>query len=156
MDLDALHGALGTAMLDHGGPITAAHARMLACDAMIIPAVLGSASQVLDMGTAVRLFPNAHPPGHHPAGPRMHLPRLRPARLLVRLSPCAPLGGRRAHQLGNAVLLCPHHHRLIHRGDWEIRFAADGIPEFLPPPWIDPNRTPRRNTMHHRPFHQRT
>ena len=41
MDLDALHGKLGTAMLDHGGPITAAHARMLACDAMIIPAVLG-------------------------------------------------------------------------------------------------------------------
>jgi uncharacterized protein DUF222 len=59
MDIDALHGRLGTAMLDHGGPISAAHARMLACDAMIIPAVLGSASQVLDMGTAVRLFPNA-------------------------------------------------------------------------------------------------
>ena len=80
MDLDALRGKLGTAMLDHGGPITAAQARMLACDAMIIPAVLGSASQVLDMGTAVRLFPPRDPPGHHPAGPRMHLPRLRPAR----------------------------------------------------------------------------
>ena len=47
MDLDALRGQLGTAVLDHGGPITAAQARMLACDAKIIPAVLGSASQVL-------------------------------------------------------------------------------------------------------------
>jgi len=40
MDLDALRGKLGAALLDHGGPITAAQARMLACDAMIIPAVL--------------------------------------------------------------------------------------------------------------------
>lgn len=56
----------------------------------------------------------------------------------------------------NGVLLCPHHHRHIHLGRWDIRFAADGIPEYLPPTWIDPARTPRRNTMHHNPFHQRT
>ena len=30
MDLDALTGKLGTALLDHGGPISAAQARMLA------------------------------------------------------------------------------------------------------------------------------
>jgi hypothetical protein len=24
----------------------------------------------------------------------------------------------------------------------------DGIPNWIPPPWIDPDRTPRRNTMH--------
>ena len=29
MDLEALRGQLGTAVLDHGGPITAAQARML-------------------------------------------------------------------------------------------------------------------------------
>ena len=32
---------------------------MLACDAKIIPAVLGSKSQVLDVGAAARLFPTA-------------------------------------------------------------------------------------------------
>ena len=47
-------------------------------------------------------------------------------------------------------------HREIHRGQWEIRFAADRIPELIPPAWVDATRTPRRNTMHHNPFHQRT
>ncbi len=98
MDLDALHGALGTAMLDHGGPITAAHARMLACDAMIIPAVLGSRLPGPGHGDRGPVVPQRHPPGHHPAGPRMHVPRLRPARHLVRLPPRAALGGRRPDQ----------------------------------------------------------
>ena len=26
-----------------------------------------------------------------------------------------------------------------------------GLPEFLPPTWIDPNRKPLRNTVHLRP-----
>ena len=39
------------------------------------------------------------PPGDHPAGPRMHLPGLRPARDLVRFAPCHPLVARRTHQL---------------------------------------------------------
>ena len=56
MDRDALLGRLGAAVLEHGGPISAAQARMLACDALIIPAVLGSNSQVLDVGTANRVF----------------------------------------------------------------------------------------------------
>jgi hypothetical protein len=29
--------------------------------------------------------------------------------------------------------------------------AADGIPEFRPPPWIDPERRPLRNHLHDRP-----
>ena len=156
MDLAALRGQLGTAVLDHGGPITAAQARMPACDAMIIPAVLGSASQVLDMGTAVRLFPST----------------IRRA-ITLRARGCTFPGCDRpetwcdAHHAihwahggptsyKNGVLLCPRHHRLLHQGDWEIRFAADGVPEYLPPTWIDPNRAPRRNMMHHNPFPQRT
>ena len=156
MDLEALRGQLGTAVLDHGGPITAAQARMPACDAMIIPAVLGSGSQVLDMGTAVRLFPST----------------IRRA-ITLRDRGCTFPGCDRpetwcdAHHAihwahggptsyKNGVLLCPRHHRLLHQGDWEIRFAADGVPEYLPPTWIDPNRAPRRNMMHHNPFPQRT
>ncbi|MBM7789809.1 HNH endonuclease signature motif containing protein [Tenggerimyces flavus] len=45
----------------------------------------------------------------------------------------------------NGVLLCGYHHRLIHQGAWTIRLARDGLPEFLPPDWIDPSRTPLRN-----------
>ena len=59
MTLEDLQRGVGAATLDHGGPISAAQARMLACDAKIIPAVLGSQSQVLDVGAAARLFPTA-------------------------------------------------------------------------------------------------
>ena len=51
----------------------------------------------------------------------------------------------------NACLLCPFHHQEIHRGHWQARLAPDGIPEFIPPTWIDPKQVPRRNTVHHLP-----
>ncbi|MFC5948854.1 hypothetical protein ACFQH9_11255 [Pseudonocardia lutea] len=35
------------------------------------------------------------------------------------------------------------HHRQIHTTDWAVRLR-DGLPEFIPPPWIDPERRPRR------------
>lgn len=50
----------------------------------------------------------------------------------------------------NLVLLCRFHHREFGRRGWTIRMAR-GRPEFLPPPWIDPERRWRRNTVHHLP-----
>ncbi|MGS0687608.1 DUF222 domain-containing protein [Nakamurella sp. GG22] len=146
---DRALGAGGMGLLDFGGPITGAQARTLACDAMIVPAVLGSPSQVLDVGSASRLFPIA----------------IRRA-LVLRDKGCAFPGCDRppawtdAHHVvfwadhgetsyRNGCLLCRHHHSEVHRGNWEIQFADDGIPEFLPPAWIDPARVPRRNTSHH-------
>ncbi len=139
----------GMGLLDFGGPITAAQARTLACDAMIVPAVLGSPSQVLDVGSASRLFPIA----------------IRRA-LVLRDKGCAFPGCDRppawtdAHHVifwadqgetsyRNGCLPCRHHHSEVHRGNWDIRFADDGVPEFLPPAWIDAARAPRRNTSHH-------
>ncbi len=141
----------GFGLLDHGGPITAAKARMIACDAEVLPIVLGSASQVLDVGRATRVFPTSirralihrdkgcafpgcdRPPawadGHH----------------LVHWADGGPTS------LANAVLVCRLHHSLIHRGDWTVRLATDHRPEFIPPPWIDPDQKPRRNTLHHLP-----
>ena len=53
-------------------------------------------------------------------------------------------GGRTC--LTNAVLLCRRHHRVIHRGEWEVRInPADGLPQFLPPSYLDSQRQPIRN-----------
>ena len=46
--------------------------------------------------------------------------------------------------LDNLVLLCSYHHRRFEAQGWQIRMKA-GIPEFLPPPFIDPTRKPIRN-----------
>src|SRR6266508_3608335 len=55
---ETLRGA-GTATLGSGVPVTAETARRLACDATVIPAVLGSAGEPLDLGRAARLVSTA-------------------------------------------------------------------------------------------------
>ncbi|HEV7963613.1 MAG TPA: DUF222 domain-containing protein [Actinoplanes sp.] len=56
VNLNTLRTQIGAATLDDGSPLSAAAARRLACDAAILPAVLGSTGQVLDVGRERRLF----------------------------------------------------------------------------------------------------
>ena len=82
------------------------------------------------------------PPGHRTpvAGPGLPRPALR----LPRLHPTTRDVPRPPHRhwlhggktkLANLVLLCGHHHRVIHHTPWEVRLNPDdGRPEFLPPP----------------------
>lgn len=149
---DPLAGRLGSAAVDNGDRISAATARRLGCDARILPVVLGGDSQVLDVGRTRRVatgalrralvardrgcaFPDCDRPprwcdGHH----------------LIPWSEGGP------SNLDNMVLLCRHHHRILHdpaRG-WQVRLGDDRLPEFVPPPWTDPGQLPRRNLYHPR------
>ncbi len=138
----------GRATLGDLGTISAAEARIHACDCMLIPAVLGSKSEPLDLGRQRRListplrralylrdrgcaFPGCHRPPRHCHG--HHVRHWAD-------------GG--ATELGNLVLMCAHHHRLLHRSGWQVRIATDGLPEFLPPTFLDKRRKPRRNNLH--------
>ncbi|OUM40054.1 HNH endonuclease signature motif containing protein [Arthrobacter sedimenti] len=126
------------------GQATARTIRQLACDADIIPVVLGGAGQVLDLGRAQRLFP----------------PHLRRA-LVARDKGCAfpdcsiPAPWCEAHHIdpwsrggttsiGNGVLLCSRHHHLIHQGHWRVA-PRDGVPWFHAPGHPGRAGTPRRN-----------
>ncbi|MQA12632.1 MAG: hypothetical protein GEV09_00240 [Pseudonocardiaceae bacterium] len=51
-------------------------------------------------------------------------------------------------KLSNCVMLCKLHHRLTHHSGWTVRIR-DGLPEFVPPAWIDPDRQPRRRPLPH-------
>ncbi|MET8039608.1 DUF222 domain-containing protein [Micromonospora sp. NPDC005215] len=150
VSLDDLVNGVRAGTLETAARLTPGAVRRLACDANLLPAVLGGNSQVLDVGRQRRLF----------TGP------LRRA-LVLRDGGCAFPGCDRPPRwcdghhvrhwadggttaLSNAVLLCGYHHRFVHRGDWTVRMAADGRPEFLPPRWLDPLRTPRRNLYHQR------
>jgi hypothetical protein len=50
--------------------------------------------------------------------------------------------------LDNLCLLCRWHHREFERRGWDVRIV-DGMPEWIPPPWLDAQQRPRRNTAHH-------
>ncbi|MGY6496662.1 MAG: DUF222 domain-containing protein [Microcella sp.] len=49
-------------------------------------------------------------------------------------------GGRT--DIANGILLCRHHHLLLHNNGWEIERHPDAGFAFRPPPRIDPDRTP--------------
>jgi hypothetical protein len=48
-------------------------------------------------------------------------------------------------KLANLALLCGHHHQTVHHEGWQIRLTDHRHPELIPPPWVDPDRTPQRN-----------
>ena len=56
LELDTLLNGLGVATTSTGDRITAEQARRLACQARIIPVVLGRKGEVLDLGRSARLF----------------------------------------------------------------------------------------------------
>jgi hypothetical protein len=149
LSLDALRTGLGCALLPTGEVISAAAARRIACDAGIVPAVLDGDGHPLDVGRTRRLF----------------TPAQRRALALRDGAGCAFPGCDRpgswcdAHHLthwadggptdlSNGVLLCGWHHQVIHHGQWAVVMAADGRPDFIPPPFIDPTQRTRRNTPH--------
>jgi len=47
--------------------------------------------------------------------------------------------------LDNLTLLCGFHHREFENLGWTCSIRK-GLPQWRPPPWIDPTQTPRINT----------
>lgn len=140
----------GSGLAAFSGPIPAEEIRQLACDADLIPAVLGQQGQIMDLGRAARLFPP-------------HIRKALHARDLGCAFPGCTVPGpwTEAHHVtfwengggtgvGNGALLCSFHHHLIHQGNWTV-FMDSGVPWFTPPPYVDPDRKPLRNTYFH-PF----
>jgi hypothetical protein len=142
IDFNDLKAATATAIgqLIYGGNLSAATIRRLACDAHILPIVLGSDSQPLDVGTTVRLA----------TGP------MRKA-LITRDKGCVCCGAPPiycdAHhviswidggetKINNLVLLCKRCHRDLHAGHWNIHIT-NGIVHVARPTWAAPDLVPR-------------
>jgi hypothetical protein len=134
ISLENLTTGLGTATVQGGGTITAAAARRMACDANIIPAVLGGDSEIVDFGRTRRLvspglrkilnlrdggclFPGCDRPpadcdGHH----RKHWTKN---------------GGETVDT--NLELFCEFHHHSVHEGRWTYKIIDATTLHFYPP-----------------------
>ncbi|MGN6334202.1 MAG: DUF222 domain-containing protein [Motilibacteraceae bacterium] len=128
-------------LTEHGDRLAPATLRRLACDAKLVPAVLGSRGQPLDLGREVRL-----------ATATIY------RALAVEFGGCcgigctAPPSQTTAHHLdhwaddgptslANSAPLCGHEHWLVHEGGWDLRRTPEpGVVEWRPPAWIDPAR----------------
>lgn len=114
MDLATLLGGAKAACLDTGTPITAATARRVACQAGVIPAVLGGKSKVLDLGRKTRFHTEAQRlviaiEQQHCQAPLCDVPAW-----LCHVHHTTPWTAGGHTNLTNAQLLCPRHHALIH------------------------------------------
>jgi hypothetical protein len=124
-------GDPGRSDLEDGTRVSAETSRRLSCDAGLVRVTRGEDGSILDVGRRTRTI----------------TPALRRA-LDVRDRGCRfPGCGLRftdAHHLrhwadggetslANTVLLCRHHHRLLHEGGWSVRWWGEGRPVFFDP-----------------------
>ncbi|QQZ12559.1 HNH endonuclease signature motif containing protein [Rhodococcus sp. 21391] len=139
---DSLFAVDGVAWTEWMGPLSLRAARLLSCDSIYTPIVLDDNGAPLDLGISTRTvtkrqrkalvardrgcaFPGCGAPpswceGHH----------------IIHWSAGGP------SDMGNLVLLCGFHHRLLHHSDWEIEMGADRHPTFIPPRQVDWERNP--------------
>src|SRR5262249_21485986 len=133
----ALRAEIGHAapVLGSGEPVGAAAARRLACDAEVIPAVLGSLSEPLDVGRATATVPDGLRHGLCVRDGGGRFPGCdRPAvECLAHHVRHWADGGATA--LDNLVLLCEAHHGLVHEGGW--RLARDALTREVHAWWPD-------------------
>jgi hypothetical protein len=127
----ALLTGLGTATTSTGDVLTAGQTRRLACQAGILPAVLGSKSEILDLGRASRFFKAAvrkaidlrdqecTTRGCHIPAAFCHAHHFR--------QPWSQ-GGKT--NLEDGKLLCPFHHGRAHDPKWDTHHHPDGSTTF--------------------------
>lgn len=144
LDYDRLVERGRGAILEFGGYSSAAQLRRIMCDSCVTPAVLGGDGVPLDLGRTRRT-----------ASPAQR------AALAARDGGCAHPGCAKtpswcsAHHvihwvdggptdLDNLVFLCLQHHIMVHQSGWTI-MMRNGLPEFIPPKWLDIGQEPRSN-----------
>ena len=125
MSVETLRGGVGAVQLDTGHVVSAGQARRLACNAGLVPAVLGGGSLPLDVGRADRFFTEAQ---------RVALATV--------YTECAADGCDRPYSwcelhhedpwsqggrtdLDRAVPLCGYHHRRMHDPRFVTRTTTD-------------------------------
>ncbi|MFI5733846.1 DUF222 domain-containing protein [Kribbella sp. NPDC051587] len=130
-------GAVGEMVF--GGNLSASAVRLLACDAAILPIVLGGNSQPLDVGTEQR-FVNRYI--------RRALNQRDKGCVVCKAPPWMCHAHHLIHwadggptSLHNLALLCAVHHRAVHNDQWAVSITSTGLVEVTRPGWADPPLT---------------
>jgi hypothetical protein len=130
MTLDQLQGGPGAAQLDTGDRITAGQARRLACQAGIIPLVLGGKSVPLDVGRRRRF---------HDRYQRLVIQRRDQTCTvhgcdvpgwLCHFHHDPPWGQGGGTSVEHGRMLCPRHHHQVHDPSYQTTHRADGRVEL--------------------------
>src|SRR6478672_2855031 len=109
--------------------------RRLACDAEILPAILGGHSEVLDVGRTRRLVTPTQWTALILRDRHCTFPACTRPPVMCHAHHLTHWADGGDTSLDNLALLCGRHHRVIHHTPWQIRLNPhDRQPEFKPPP----------------------
>jgi hypothetical protein len=137
VDFDDLKNATNEAVgeLVFGDNLSAAAVRRLACDAKVLPLVLGSNSQPLDVGTEQRFVTRAI---------RRALIRRDKGCIICKAPPPQCHAHHVVHwadggptSIDNLALFCGCHHIAIHAGHWTVTIT-NGVVHITRPSWTEP------------------
>ena len=131
IDFEDLKSGLGVGVLADGTPITAGQARRLACNAGILPAVLGGRSEVLDLGRTRRLY---NGPQRKALGVQHRECQAEgctiPATWCEAHHAGDPWSRGGKTDLAEAKLLCSWHHHRAHDERYSVKLLANGDVRF--------------------------
>jgi hypothetical protein len=143
VNLDDLKNATGRGTTDTGQDLSPEILRKLACDADVLPMVLGGDSAVLDVGRMQRLVTAAIWYALVVRDRHCRFPGCTRPPIMCHAHHVAHWVDGGPTSLGNLVLLCGHHHRLVHAGPWTITQPQPGQFAFAPPDAVRRARGPR-------------
>jgi Domain of unknown function (DUF222)/HNH endonuclease len=148
MSLDQFEHRTGLVTTGHGGTLSIPAALDLAAQAQLIPVILDGAGGVLGYGHARRIATAAQRRALAARDGGCSFPACdRPPAWTEAHHVIAWADGGKT-DIDNLTLLCGHHHRNFSRIGWTCRMQR-GVPHWIPPRWVDRERTPRRNHAHH-------
>lgn len=149
IELKSLIDGLKAGTLSTGCRVSASEVRRMACEQALLPMVFNGKALPLDCGREKRLFNRAQRRAAERRDRGCSFPGCdRPPSWCVGHHARKRWGQGGDTDLEDIVLICTHHHRVVHAQKWEIWFADDGYPEYVPPASIDRHRRPLRNNRY--------
>ena len=130
IDHDRLVDELGAAGLSTGGRISAGEARRLACNADILPVVLGGESQPLDLGRTRRLFSPAQRKAMAIRDPECRTDGCDIPAAWCEAHHRRPWSAGGKTDLADGVLLCSFHHHRAHDRRYDMKWLPNGDVRF--------------------------
>ncbi|HEY1974064.1 MAG TPA: HNH endonuclease signature motif containing protein [Pseudonocardia sp.] len=118
----------------HGSWISPGELRRRLCDCSFVPQVLGSNSQPLDIGRASRNIPTHIRRAIETRDNGCAFPGCDRTMKRCEIHHIIEWTNRGTTDVNNLVMLCIHHHQLVHNSTWRAQIV-DGQPEFIPPEW---------------------
>jgi hypothetical protein len=152
LNYDQLHrDAAGAGLISDDATLSAGELRRICCEAELIPAVLGGASEILDVGRTHRLVTPAIRTAITLRDGGCIFPGCQTRPAICEAHHLQPWWDGGETSVSNLVLLCHHHHALVEpakhatRDQWHVQLGSDGIPEAIPPRRYDLQRKPIRH-----------